>query len=318
MDKLLKYLTKLEELEGLEGGGNEEKKQLYISKINYYYDLVGGWPKWLKLPTWLKLDTRGKHKSNTDDYSTLTNEELAHTMINSIYKNYKWYIRGKQILKYESTQQKIYNKILTVLSTIKFQIIHKNIKILKIHLESLQTHKNWNFTEQIQNIKNSEEKLFRALCTNVLFENELKFDCVNKDSLFNNIGNLVAYLNNTPKNKIYNEYLVNINNLVYDLLDKMEIALNTWNEYYTKKPNLLHPSTHTYDKPNTNTNPSQSLYASVVSNGSKNIPEPTFVQSSSSITLRRDPPPPLHHDPSTTPTTTPLPPPLPPRPLHLR
>jgi len=42
MDKLLKYLTKLEELEGLEGGGNQEKKQLYISKINYYYDLAGG------------------------------------------------------------------------------------------------------------------------------------------------------------------------------------------------------------------------------------------------------------------------------------
>jgi hypothetical protein len=45
MDKLLKYLTKLEELEG---GGNEEKKQLYISKINYYYNLVGGKPHFLK------------------------------------------------------------------------------------------------------------------------------------------------------------------------------------------------------------------------------------------------------------------------------
>ena len=44
MDKLKKYLTKLEELRGV-GINNQEaidKEKIYISKINYYYELVGG------------------------------------------------------------------------------------------------------------------------------------------------------------------------------------------------------------------------------------------------------------------------------------
>jgi gas vesicle protein len=41
MDKLLKYLAKLEELK--KSGKNDlEKEKLYITKINYYNDLVGG------------------------------------------------------------------------------------------------------------------------------------------------------------------------------------------------------------------------------------------------------------------------------------
>jgi flagellar biosynthesis GTPase FlhF len=41
MDKLLKYLTKLKELEESDYI-DKNKEQIYISKINYYYDLVGG------------------------------------------------------------------------------------------------------------------------------------------------------------------------------------------------------------------------------------------------------------------------------------
>jgi hypothetical protein len=40
MDKLLKYLTKLKELEESDYI-DKNKEQIYIPKINYYYDLVG-------------------------------------------------------------------------------------------------------------------------------------------------------------------------------------------------------------------------------------------------------------------------------------
>ena len=44
MDKLLKYLTKLEYLReaGINSQEAMDKEEVYISKINYYYDLVGG------------------------------------------------------------------------------------------------------------------------------------------------------------------------------------------------------------------------------------------------------------------------------------
>jgi hypothetical protein len=44
MDKLLKYLTKLEYLReaGINSQEAMDKEEVYISKIKYYYDLVGG------------------------------------------------------------------------------------------------------------------------------------------------------------------------------------------------------------------------------------------------------------------------------------
>jgi hypothetical protein len=226
MDKLLKYLTKLEELEALEGGGNEEKKQLYISKINYYYDLVGG--EWYKPWTWKwKLPTRRR-------------EELVNQVM-------------FEIKLYDVRKQNNYNEILKELKKNKWDIIDKNIDILKDELLKLKTifnNKSKNKHEKlilkyIKKLKNSENKLRIELCKLNNTQNKLNCSNLNDKNLNDKnlsefklilIDNIKEDFVNDENNKIH---LVEINNSACYLIQNIKKAIRILEQYSHLIPTSL-------------------------------------------------------------------------------